>query len=59
MFTPSSCQELSKQQPARRHPVFPSGTHDLLVGGKDDVLPDIDACRVIGSLSYQIAEIIG
>ncbi len=59
MFTPSSCQELSKQQPARRHPVFPSGTHDLLVGGKDDVLPNVVACRVIDGLSNQIAEIIG
>ena len=34
MFNPSFCQELSKRQPARRHPVFPSGTHDLLVGDK-------------------------
>ena len=59
MFTPSSCQELSKRQPARRHPVFPSGTHDLLVGGKDDVLPNVVACRVIDGLSNQIAEIIG
>lgn len=59
MFTPSSCQELSKQQPVRRHPVFPSGTHDLLVGGKDDVLPNVVACRVIDGLSNQIAEIIG
>ena len=34
MFNPSFCQELSKRQPARRHPNFPSGTHDLLVGDK-------------------------
>ena len=34
MFNPSFCQELSKRQPARRHPVFPCGTHDLLVGDK-------------------------
>ena len=32
MFNPSFCQELSNQQPARRHPNFPSGTHDILVG---------------------------
>ena len=32
MFNPSFCQELSK--PARRHPNFPSGTHDILVGDK-------------------------
>ena len=34
MFNPSFCQELSKRQPARRHPDFPSGTHDILVGDK-------------------------
>ena len=34
MFNPSFCQELSNQQPARRHPNFPSGTHDILVGDK-------------------------
>ena len=34
MFNPSFCQELSKRQPARRHPDFPSGTHDFLVGDK-------------------------
>ena len=34
MFNPSFCQELSKRQPARRHPNFPSGTHDFLVGDK-------------------------
>ena len=32
MFNLSFCQELSKQQPARRHPNFPSGTHGVLVG---------------------------
>ena len=34
MFNPSFCQELSNRQPARRHPNFPSGTHDILVGDK-------------------------
>ena len=34
MFNPSFCQEVSKRQPARRHPNFPSGTHDILVGDK-------------------------
>ena len=34
MFNPSFCQELSNKQPARRHPNFPSGTHDILVGDK-------------------------
>ena len=34
MFNPSFCQELSNKQPARRHSVFPSGTHDLPVGDK-------------------------
>ena len=34
MFNPSFCQELSKRQPAHRHPVFPCWTHDLLVGDK-------------------------
>ena len=34
MFNPSFCQELSNQQPTRRHPNFPSGTHDILVGDK-------------------------
>ena len=34
MFNPSFCQELSKRQPARRHPNSPSGTHDILVGDK-------------------------
>ena len=32
MFNPSFCQELFKRQPARRHPNFPSGTHNILVG---------------------------
>ncbi len=34
MFNPSFYQKLSKRQPTRRHPDFPSGTHDLLVGDK-------------------------
>ena len=34
MFNPSFCQELSKRQPARRHPNFPSGTNNILVGDK-------------------------
>ena len=34
MFNPPFCQELSKLQPARRHPIFPSGTYGVFVGDK-------------------------
>ena len=34
MFNPSFCQDLVKREGGRRHPVFPCGTHDFLVGDK-------------------------
>ncbi len=50
MFNPSFCQELSKRQPARRHPNFPSGTHDILVGDKRGARrrKETIACQSIG-----------
>ena len=45
MFNPSFCQELSNQQPARRHPNFPSGTHDILVGEINNLPADTPISR--------------
>ena len=36
LFNPSFCQELVKRISCPGHPIFPSGTNDILVGDKRD-----------------------